>query len=51
MMLTDPELVFPGARKMVKYNMSEQDKNDMVAFFKWISEIDTNGFPPKPVNQ
>jgi nitric oxide reductase subunit C len=51
MMLTDPEQVYPGARKMVKYNMNERDKDDLVAFFKWISEIDTNGFPPKPVNQ
>lgn len=51
MMLTDPEQVYPGARKMVKYNMNEEDKNAMVAFFKWVSEIDTNGFPAKPVNQ
>lgn len=51
LMLTDPELVYPGARKMVKYNMSEEDKEAMVAFFKWIGEMDLNGFPPKPVNQ
>ena len=51
LMLTDPELVYPGARKMVKYNMSEEDKEAMVAFLKWIGEMDLNGFPPKPVNQ
>lgn len=50
-MLTDPALVYPGARKMVKYNFTEQQKEDMVSFLKWIGEIDTNGFPPKPVNQ
>lgn len=50
-MLTDPEAVYPGARKMVKYNMAEQDKEDVVAFLKWISEIETNGYPAKPVNQ
>ena len=38
----------PRGRKMVAYGMSEQDANDMVAFFKWIGEIDLNGFPPKP---
>lgn len=50
-MLVDPEAVYPGARKMVKYNMSVEDQEAMVAFLKWISEIDTNGYPAKPVNQ
>ncbi len=50
-MLTDPEAVYPGARKMRKYNFTEEEKDAMVAFLKWISEIDTNGFPAKPVNQ
>lgn len=50
-MLTDPESVYPGARKMVKYNMPEEDKEAMVAFLKWIGEIETNGYPAKPVNQ
>jgi nitric oxide reductase subunit C len=31
-------------RKMVAYGMSEQEANDMVEFFKWIGEIDLNGF-------
>ncbi|MBS1538975.1 MAG: cytochrome c [Bacteroidetes bacterium] len=38
----------PRGRKMVKYALSEQDANDVVAFFKWIGETDLNGFPPKP---
>ena len=50
-MLTDPEAVYPGARKMKKYNFTEEEKDAMVAFLKWISEIDTNGYPAKPVNQ
>ena len=50
-MLVDPEQVYPGARKMVKYNMSPEDQEAMVAFLKWVSEIDTNGYPAKPVNQ
>jgi len=33
-----------NGRKMVAYNMSEAEANDMVAFFKWIGEIDLNGF-------
>ena len=38
----------PRGRKMVAYGFSEHDANDVVAFFKWIGEIDLNGFPPKP---
>ncbi len=34
----------PRGRKMVAYNMSEAEADDMVAFFKWIGEIDLNGF-------
>lgn len=38
----------PRGRKMVAYNLSDEDANDVVAFFKWIDEIDLNGFPPEP---
>ena len=34
----------PNGRKMVAYGMSEQEASDMVEFFKWIGEIDLNGF-------
>ncbi|PCI36205.1 MAG: nitric oxide reductase [Flavobacteriaceae bacterium] len=34
----------PSGRKMVAYNMSDQEANDMVAFFEWIGKIDLNGF-------
>ena len=34
----------PSGRKMVAYNMSEAEANDMVAFFEWIGKIDLNGF-------
>lgn len=47
-MLTDPQSIYAGQRKMVKYDFSEQDKTDLIAFFKWIGEMDLNGFPPKP---
>jgi len=33
-----------GNRKMVAYHMSEQDANDVIAFLKWIGEINLNGF-------
>lgn len=47
-MLTDPQAIYPGQRKMVKYNFSDEEKKDLVAFFKWVGEMDLNGFPPKP---
>ena len=34
----------PRGRKMVAYHMSEEDANDVVAFFKWIGNLDLNGF-------
>ncbi len=33
-----------SGRKMVAYGMTEQEANEMVAFFKWIGNIDLNGF-------
>lgn len=34
----------PNGRKMVAYNMTEQEAEDVVAFFQWIGNIDLNGF-------
>lgn len=46
--LKDPEAMFPGERKMVNYHFSESEINDLTAFFKWVGEMDLNGFPAKP---
>ena len=34
----------PNGRKMVAYGMSEQEAQDVIAFFDWIDDIDLNGF-------
>lgn len=34
----------PNGRKMVAYNMSQDDAEAVIAFFKWIGDIDLNGF-------
>lgn len=47
-MLLDPAAMFPGQRKMQKYDFTEEEREDLVAFLKWIGEVDTNGFPAKP---
>lgn len=46
--IKDPQAMFPGERKMVQYNFNDQEMNDIVAFLKWVGEIDTNGWPPEP---
>lgn len=34
----------PRGRKMVAYEFSEQEAEDLIEFFEWIGEIDLNGF-------
>lgn len=46
--LRDPEAMFPGERKMVKYDFTDAQIDDVIAFLGWVGEIDTNGFPAPP---
>jgi len=46
--LKDPQAMYPGRRKMVQYNFDDQQITELIAFFRWVGEIDTNGFPAKP---
>lgn len=54
--LQDPQGFFPGRRKMVKYDFfdpaldPEADANQdaVIAFFEWVGNMETNGFPPEP---
>jgi len=46
--LKDPQAMFPGKRRMVQYDFSDEQIADVVAFLGWIGKIDTNGFPPEP---
>lgn len=46
--LRDPEKMFPGERKMVQYNFTDAQIGDVVAFLKWVSEMNLNGFPKEP---
>lgn len=36
---------FGSGRKMPKLGLSEEEAKGVVAFLKWMSAIDTNGFP------
>jgi nitric oxide reductase subunit C len=48
-MLEDPQAMYPGQRKMYQYDLTDEEIEDFIAFFRWIGEMDLNGFPPKPV--
>jgi nitric oxide reductase subunit C len=37
-----------SGRRMVAYGFSEEEADNVVAFFTWIGEMDLNGFPAKP---
>lgn len=47
-MLRDPEAMYPGQRRMVQYDFSEEEIDSLVAFFAWIDRMDLAGFPPTP---
>lgn len=46
--LADPQAMYPGKRKMVQYDFTEAEIEDVIAFLDWIGGIDTNGFPAEP---
>lgn len=46
--LKDPLAMYPGKRKMVKYDFSDAEIDDLISFFKWCGEVDLNGFPAEP---
>ncbi|WCL49870.1 c-type cytochrome [Leptospira sp. GIMC2001] len=46
--LDDPEAMFPGERKMVKYKFTKEEKSQIIDFLAWVGKIDTNGWPPAP---
>ncbi len=46
--IKDPEAMYPGQRRMPKYGFSETQIDDIIAFLRWIGNLDLNGFPAKP---
>lgn len=46
--LRDPEAMYPGRRRMVRYDWTDAEIDDVIAFLGWIGRIDTNGFPAAP---
>ncbi len=48
-MLEDPQGMYPGERKMYEYDFTDEEIESLIAFFKWVGEMDLNGFPPEPL--
>jgi hypothetical protein len=48
MMLRDPQAMYPGQRNMQRYDFTEDQIDDLVAFLEWVDGMDLNGFPPAP---
>lgn len=46
--LKDPRAVMPEPRQMPNQHLTDQQIDDLVAFFQWVSNIHTNGWPPQP---
>jgi nitric oxide reductase subunit C len=46
--IKDPAAMFPGQRKMVKYNFTDEQIDNVIAFLDWCGKVDLNGFPAKP---
>lgn len=46
--IKDPQAMFPGKRKMIQYNFTDSQIDDLIAFLAWVGRIDTNGFPAPP---
>lgn len=42
--LMSPKSWAPNGRKMVAYGMSNEDADAVIEYFKWVGEIDLNGF-------
>ncbi|MCP4457663.1 MAG: cytochrome c [Cytophagales bacterium] len=38
----------PRGRNMVKYDLTAEEVEGLVAFFEWMNRADLNGFPPEP---
>lgn len=46
--LKDPRAVMPEPRQMPNQHLTDEQINDVVAFLQWVSQINTNGWPPQP---
>ena len=46
--LADPHGMYPTGRQMPNFRLNEAQISSLVSYLGWVSEIDTNGWPPQP---
>ncbi|HKS97449.1 MAG TPA: c-type cytochrome [Terriglobia bacterium] len=46
--LKDPHAIYPSGRQMPNFRLTDPQITDLVAYLKWVGEVDTNGWPPAP---
>ncbi len=46
--IRNPQAFYPGRRKMVAYDFTDEEIDGLIAWFRWVQGIDTNGFPKDP---
>ncbi len=46
--ILDPKAINPKA-SMPKLGLTEKEADNLIAFLEWISKVDTNKWPPKPI--
>jgi nitric oxide reductase subunit C len=47
--LKDPGKTYPSGRQMPNFHLSDAQIDSLTAYLKWVSEVDTNGWPPAPL--
>jgi nitric oxide reductase subunit C len=48
--LKDPKAAMPEPRQMPNQHLSDEQIGALVAFFQWTAKINTNEWPPQPLN-
>lgn len=46
--LKNPPAMHPTGRQMPNLRLADAEIGPVVAYLKWVSEVDTNGWPPSP---
>jgi len=46
--LKEPAKMYPAGRQMPNFHFTDAQIDSLVAYLQWVSEIDTNNWPPPP---
>jgi nitric oxide reductase subunit C len=46
--LKEPGKMYPAGRQMPNFHLADAQIDSLVAYLNWVSEVDTNGWPPAP---